>query len=107
VPPAILWGTCVLLQLLLCPHVNSYELVLLYAVLVFFLQIDAVPANIRTVAVWFVPLLLWLTPIDGLIGSGRSVVFVGLLVVMTGFGWMYGLAMRDSGTPAVETARQG
>jgi hypothetical protein len=97
VPPAIVWGTCVLLQLLLCPHVNSYELVLLYAVLVFFLHADPMPASVRTAAVWFCPLLLWLPPIDGLIGSGLSAVFIGLLIVMMTFIWMYGMALRGKG----------
>jgi hypothetical protein len=34
-------------------------------------------------------------------------VFIGLLVIVIGFGWMYGLALRGSGIQVVETARQG
>ena len=56
-PTALVWGTCILLQLLLCPHVNSYELILLYAVMVCVLHLGGdgrlmfVPlAQMKTVA---------------------------------------------------------
>jgi hypothetical protein len=95
VPPAVVWATCVLLQLLLCPHVNSYELILLYAVLVFFLYIDLVPVAFRTKAVWLIPILLCLTPVgEPFELLRRSLLVIGLLAVAGMVAWLYIAALR-------------
>jgi hypothetical protein len=97
-PPALVWGTCVMLQLLLCPHVNTYELVLLYAVLVFLLHIDLVSPDFRTKAVWVIPILLCLTtvgePVEAL---RRWLLVVGLLAIAGLFISMNVVAFRKSG----------
>jgi hypothetical protein len=99
VPPALVWGMCVLLQLLLCPHVNSYELILLYAVLVFFLHINLVSADFRTKAVWCIPFLLCLTTVGGPFELvRRSLLVIGLLAVAGMVAWLYVAALRRSRT---------
>jgi len=99
VPPALVWGSCVLLQLLLCPHVNSYELILLYAVLVFFLHINLVSADFRTKAVWCIPFLLCLTTVGGPFELvRRSLLVIGLLAVAGMVAWLYVAALRRSRT---------
>jgi hypothetical protein len=96
-PPALVCGTCVLLQLLLCPHVNSYELVLLYAVLIFFLHIDLVPAGLRTKAVWAIPLILCLTTVGVPFEAARRMLLIGgLLAVAGAFGSLYFVALRSA-----------
>jgi hypothetical protein len=99
VPAALVWGTCVLLQLLLCPHVNSYELILLYAVLVFFLHFDLVSAEFRTKAVWCIPFLLCLTTVgEPLELLRRSLLICGLLAVTATMACFYLVALRNGNT---------
>jgi hypothetical protein len=98
VPAALVWATCVLLQLLLCPHVNSYELILLYAVLVFFLHIDLVPPELRTKAVWCIPLLLCLTTVGEPFELVRRTLLVGGLIIVAGVvAGLYIAALHESG----------
>jgi hypothetical protein len=94
VPPALIWATCVLLQLLLCPHVNSYELIILYAVLVFFLHIDLVPVAFRTKTVWIIPFLLCLTTV-GEPGEAvrRSLLVIGLIAIAVMIAWLCVIAL--------------
>ncbi len=87
VPAAVVWGSCILLQLLLCPHVNTYELVLLYPVLVFLPHVAQEPSTFRTRIVWFIPLLLCLPPV-GPLGIRPSLLFFGLLSFAGVFGWL-------------------
>jgi len=87
--------------LLLCPHVNSYELILLYAVLVFFLHIELVPAGFRTKAVWIIPVLLCLTPPgEPLEAVRRSLLVAGLVAVAGMFFWLNLANMRRKGIKA-------
>jgi hypothetical protein len=98
-PPALVWATCVLLQLLLCPHVNSYELILLYAVLVFSLQLDLVSAEFRTKAVWCIPFLLCLTTVgEPLELLRRSLLVCGLVAVAATMACLYLVALRNGNT---------
>ncbi len=100
VPAALVWATCVLLQLLLCPHVNSYELVLLYAVLVFFLHLDDVPIGFRTKAIWLIPAILCCTPV-GRSGEAilRLLLIGGLLAVAAMFVWLFAAALQGRKAP--------
>jgi hypothetical protein len=88
-PAALVWALCLVLQMLLCPHMHSYELVLLYAVLLSFLRIDALSESVRRAAAWAFPVLLWLTPSWGpLQGRRPSLVFAILLVLGAWFVWL-------------------
>jgi hypothetical protein len=102
-PPALVWAACVAQQLLLCPHVNTYELILLYAVLVFFLKIDLVPVAFRSKAAWVIPVLLCLTTVGEPFELGkRYLLITGLVGVAGTTAWLYIAALRKTcyGPPA-------
>jgi hypothetical protein len=95
-PSALVWGMSVLLQLLLCPHVNSYELILLYAVLVFFRHVDLVSAEFRTKAAWIIAILLCLTTVgEPFELVRRSLLVCGLLAVAATMACLYLIALRN------------
>jgi hypothetical protein len=103
-PPALVWGACVLLQLLLCPHVNTYELILLYAVLVFFLKIDLAPLAFRSKAAWVIPVLLCLTAVGESFELGRRwLLIMGLVGVAGMTAWLYIAALRRPVTVRLPT----
>jgi hypothetical protein len=88
-PAALVWALCLVLQMLLCPHMHSYELILLYAVLLSFLQVVTLPEAVRRATAWAFPVLPWLTPSWGLFQGRRpSLVFAILLVLAAWFVWL-------------------
>jgi hypothetical protein len=87
-PRPLVWAVSMVLEMLLCPHMNSYMLVLLYPVLLCFVRLEGLPEKVRRAGAWVFPALLWLSPGGPLQGRRPSLFFAALVVLAGIFAWL-------------------